>query len=156
MNQSLEKVPGSSKGILITGWKNPNGLKHLMGKWENTLVRLPGGGMDLWQNARKLIFIREFSEETWFGSIRWKLTYLFMEYSIRHFNGMEHFFLVKKNRRGVDSWNWSRIIFKHQILAEIRWMDINEPSNHCPKRPFHQSFWGIKSLKGPSIIARIF
>jgi 8-oxo-dGTP diphosphatase len=118
-------------------------VKHLMGNGK-ILWSVPGGGMDFGQNARNNL-IREFSEET--GLEVFVENYLFVhEYLDPPLHGMEHFFLVKKTGGelilGIDP----ELFLNNQILAEIRWMDINELQS-LPKETLHQIFWGIKSLK---------
>lgn len=117
--------------------------KHLMGNG-NVLWSVPGGGMIFGQNAKKNL-IREFSEETGLEVII--KDYLFLhEYLAPPLHGMEHFFLVEKTAGEPVLGTDPELIESSQILAEIRWMDINELQS-LPKDALHQIFWGIKSLK---------
>jgi 8-oxo-dGTP diphosphatase len=129
-------------GILIQNEKILM-VKHLMGNGR-VLWSVPGGGMIFGQNARNNL-IREFSEET--GLEVFVENYLFVhEYLDPPLHGMEHFFSVQKTGGQLILGTDPELFLNNQILAEIRWMDINE-LQLLPKEALHQIFWGIKSLK---------
>ncbi len=118
-------------------------IKHLMGNG-NVLWSVPGGGMIYGQNAEENL-IREFLEETGLAVV--VENYLFVhEYLDPPLHGMEHFFLVRKTGGKLILGTDPELFLSTQILAEIRWMDINELQS-LPKEALHQIFWGIKSLK---------
>lgn len=110
----------------------------------NVLWSVPGGGMNYGQKAEENL-IREFLEETGLKVAVRK--YLFVhEYLDPPLHGMEHFFLVRKTGGKLILGTDPELVLSNQILAEIRWMDINELLS-LPKVALHQIFWGIKSLK---------
>lgn len=118
-------------------------VKHLMGNG-NVLWSVPGGGMNFGQKAKENL-IREFLEETGLEVVVEK--YLFVhEYLDPPLHGMEHFFLVRNTGGELILGTDPELFLSNQILAEIRWMDINELQS-LPKVALHQIFWGIKSLK---------
>lgn len=138
---------GNRLRVRVNGILIQNGeilmVKHLMGNGK-VLWSVPGGGMMFGQNARKNL-IREFSEET--GLEVAVENYLFVhEYLDPPLHGMEHFFLVKKIGGELILGMDPELFPNHQILVEIRWMNINE-LQLLPKETLHQIFWGIKSLK---------
>jgi len=117
--------------------------KHQMGS-NRIFWSVPGGGMIFGLNAEENL-IREFHEET--GLLIAVEKYLFVhEFLDPPLHGMEHFFEIKKIGGNLGLGTDPELLPEKQILAEIRWMTINELQS-LPREALHQIFWGIKSVK---------
>lgn len=116
--------------------------RHRMGNGRD-FWSTPGGGMIYGTHAMDNLK-REFMEET--GLEIEVLEFLFIhEFLDPPLHALEYFFLIKRTGGDAVLGKDPELEDAHQILAEIRWMGIDEIRS-VDKNSLHRIFWEIKSL----------
>lgn len=128
-------------GILIEGDKILL-AKHWMGNGRE-FWSTPGGGMIYGTDALENLK-REFLEETGLD-VEVKEFLFINEFLAPPLHALECFFLVKRIGGSVILGRDPELEEKSQILAEIRWMALDEIRS-LEKNSLHRIFWEIKSL----------